>query len=741
LDSHSRRLSPRMLLVIVATAALSLVFATASQAAIYNVNTADDDSPSDSGACTGADTDCSLREAIVAANASGTSDTINVDALDIVLAHGVLTVANDGALTIAGAGRASTSVDGDGASRIILMDSGANLTLNDLTLENGNAGGSGGAIIADGTLSLTRAAIRDSAAENHGGGIFNEGDLTVTDSEITGNFAQSNGGGIYNAIGSTTTVTRSTVDANSNFSEGGGIYSQGQLTVTDSSVTNNGFRDVKGITAETNTGGGISSDSATIFGEATEAVNLRVTGSDISGNWAQGEGGGIAAGGGSTVESTTLRDNISDSNDGGFGPGGAIYNDGDFQLTGSTVEANRSMEDVGGGIANERNSRLTLTTSTVRNNQSQAAGAGIVNGGELIVDRSTISGNGDGDPDVDTPEVGGGIANLSGGIGSDRAGGGNSGATIDIVNSTISGNTAGEGGGVFNGSGNVEAPAGFDPPASSAFLNVTVAGNRATGFVKEEERFGVEDGGEGGGIYNEEPRAPVGSVPAPGDTTLKNTLLDGNTGEAGAANCGGAQPADEGNNLEDGSACGFPAERSARDAVIGALAANGGPTETHALLDGSPALDTADNAACPGTDQREVGRPQGPVCDVGAYEREVAPSAAPPSTPPAAPTRIARPRVRVAGVRSRCARTSVRVRIRVSTAGTIRSVRVTLDGRRLRTTTRRNTVLRVNVRRLRAGRHTLRIVATDTAGNRTTTTRRIVRCAQQRRRAAPRFTG
>jgi hypothetical protein len=56
-------------------------------------------------------------------------------------------------------------------------------------------------------------------------------------------------------------------------------------------------------------------------------------------------------------------------------------------------------------------------------------------------------------------------------------------------------------------------------------------------------------------------------------------------------------------------------------ALLGPLADNGGPTPTHALLDGSPAIDWADGALCPATDQRGVARPQGPACDAGAFER------------------------------------------------------------------------------------------------------------------------
>jgi hypothetical protein len=52
------------------------------------------------------------------------------------------------------------------------------------------------------------------------------------------------------------------------------------------------------------------------------------------------------------------------------------------------------------------------------------------------------------------------------------------------------------------------------------------------------------------------------------------------------------------------------------------LADNGGPTLTHALLAGSPAIDAADAAVCPATDQRGVARPQGSACDVGSFEFE-----------------------------------------------------------------------------------------------------------------------
>lgn len=56
------------------------------------------------------------------------------------------------------------------------------------------------------------------------------------------------------------------------------------------------------------------------------------------------------------------------------------------------------------------------------------------------------------------------------------------------------------------------------------------------------------------------------------------------------------------------------------DAGLAPLDNNGGPTLTHALLTNSIALDAADAALCPATDQRGVIRPQGSGCDIGSFE-------------------------------------------------------------------------------------------------------------------------
>jgi hypothetical protein len=63
-------------------------------------------------------------------------------------------------------------------------------------------------------------------------------------------------------------------------------------------------------------------------------------------------------------------------------------------------------------------------------------------------------------------------------------------------------------------------------------------------------------------------------------------------------------------------------DQPSTDPLVGPLADNGGPTLTHALLEGSPAIDAGDDSVCPAVDQRGIARPQGAACDVGSYEQE-----------------------------------------------------------------------------------------------------------------------
>jgi hypothetical protein len=101
--------------------------------------------------------------------------------------------------------------------------------------------------------------------------------------------------------------------------------------------------------------------------------------------------------------------------------------------------------------------------------------------------------------------------------------------------------------------------------------------------------------------------------------TLSNNIIAGNPG--GDCRITSASIVTD-HNLDGDSTCNLtgPGDLPATNPLLGPLANNGGPTDTEALLTGSPALNAGNNATCRVTDQRGVSRPQGPACDIGAYE-------------------------------------------------------------------------------------------------------------------------
>ncbi len=216
-----------------------------------------------------------------------------------------------------------------------------------------------------------------------------------------------------------------------------------------------------------------------------------------------------------------------------------------------------------GGAIRVNAGTVTLNDCSLSGNHADANGGAVFNAGILSVNRCTFSTN--------TANSGGGLYNNAG--------------TTTLTNTTLSGNSATSfGGGLYNGTG-----------ATATVLHATLALNSAA---------------SGGGVYNV------------GTSTFRSVLLSANTGD----NCSGTIVS-SGTNLDSGTSCGFGAAGDLNtDPQLGALTDNGGPTLTHALPIGSPAIDVADNGSCPLTDQRVVSRPVdgdgivGAVCDIGAFE-------------------------------------------------------------------------------------------------------------------------
>lgn len=250
---------------------------------------------------------------------------------------------------------------------------------------------------------------------------------------------------------------------------------------------------------------------------------------------------------------------------------GAIYNTrSTLILTETTIISNTG--GFGAGIYSTDFSTLKMTNSAVLENTSGGAGGALYNNDST----AALSG-----------------VTIAGNVGRYGGGGIFNNGTLTLVNTTISGNRVspfggaggGSGGGIYNDSGR---------PLS--LVNVTLVGNSSTDA--------------GGGIFNFDT----------GTVSLKNTIV---ANSPSGGNCAGSITS-AGNNLDSGASCGLKqaGDRGNLAPLLGPLANNGGPTPTHALLAGSPAINAGDNAGCPATDQRGVARPQEQICDIGAFERQ-----------------------------------------------------------------------------------------------------------------------
>ena len=312
-------------------------------------------------------------------------------------------------------------------------------------------------------------------------------------------------------------------------------------------------------------------------------------------------------------------------------------------IAGFTITNGSASGDNGGGVFNEGGNSATLRLSdcTVSGNSADFGG-GIFNlNGALIVNNCTISGNG-------AAFSGGGIANFASGAA----------ATLTITNSTISDNsaTANDGGGILNGAAGSVASI-----ASVIVSNSTLSGNSATGNggavanaadVPNLARLTITNStisdnsatANGGGIYNQgNAQFQIGS-----------TVL--NAGSSGENIFNGGQATSLGYNLSSDDGAGIligTGDQINTDPMLGPLQDNGGPTFTHALLPGSPAIDAGDPSFVPPPffDQRGPGfdRVSGSGIDIGSFEVQVggtptpSPTATATGTASPTPTSTARP--------------------------------------------------------------------------------------------------
>ncbi len=575
-----------------------LVSALAVQAApqgnIYTINGTGDSV----GACSpsiGSYLCPSLRSAVIAANAhpgsiiqlshgaiytltippSGSDDAttgdLNITA-DTTFNYSFLCLLNCGATIRGGAGW---------NDRILYVAGGAHVDGSQLTIRNGNVITAGGGILNNGALSLANSTIVSNSA-GWGGGIQNYGTLTLTNSAIVSNTigVLGIGGGLASGDwdGSALTVTldncqvtgNQTPDRISGGGQGGGIWNYGPLVINGGSISHN----VSDALLMDFSSGGIYH----------KAGRLIMTGTLVSTNIADGVGGiyiGTIVGTDADLTNVTVAQNI-----GGSGIGGIWVDGAQVTLEQSTIFSN--MGDDGGGIlvSGVTGIPVIIEQSAILTNTAYDTGGGIAiyNNGNVMIGHSLIMGNyayyGDG----------GGIYNAN---------------SLTLQDSTLSGNRAGgNGGGLINGN---------SAQATADLNNVTIADNQA-----DADNDGV---GKGGGV-----------AVISGTFSLRNTLIGANMDLSGQApDCGGSLDSQRYNLIQDMTGCTLTGNLigniTGQNPLIGPLQNNGGSTWTHALLQGSPAIDKGNPtapgsgaAACLTTDQRGAPRPVGVACDIGAFE-------------------------------------------------------------------------------------------------------------------------
>jgi len=420
----------------------------------------------------------------------------------------------------------------------------------------------------------------------HPSGIANSSDalVTLTNVSVSGAIAETTapaeglaeaviiyGTGVVNR--GEMLITGATIGENG----GAGLENWANLTMTDSVVENNNREGVLLLAGEADLSGvqiiNNGLDGSYVAGLDIQSGDTRlsaavatVSGSVISEN---PEGIHIFDNSFLILEDSTVSENRET---------GIFVEDGEAQLTNVDVTANgtlgyvrtggitnqatllirnsRIFQNLNGGIFNEETGYLNVyETNIVENN----GGSALLNYGNASIENSLIANN-----TGPLEESWAAVSNIG---------------NMTILNSTISGNS-GIGIGALRG---------------SLFLSyVTVAENGGTGIASHISGAAI--------------------------SRIHNVLVARNGGRGDCLfGSGYPYPTLAGVNMDTDGSCHFPSTYTAGAILLDSLQDNGGPTLTHALLAGSPAIDAA-TGACPASDQRLATRPFGLACDVGAYE-------------------------------------------------------------------------------------------------------------------------
>lgn len=528
--------------------------------------------------------------ALVAALAGGGDVTFNCGGAVTIPFTSSISINHDTTLY----GGSNVTLNGGGTTRLFLVVAQTNLTLMDITLENGNAGNQdGGAIEGSGTIVLSNVTIQNSKANSgfcggaiatdstgttiisnstfqqdtagSGGVICTSGSLDITSSHFLFNTATNTsiggGGAIYLFPGASMVFKAGELNGNSAL-RGGAIYLVGNAQV---SFKSNGQPVSFAANNAADSGGAIYVDPSDVSGYLN-IDNANFTGNSAPQNTvALGYGGAIAFRGASPM---TISYSFFSKNQGRFG--GAVFvgngvNGVNASINHTVFDQNQSTLFGGGLYTNGDNTHLNISDAVFTHNQTEAGGGVARFNAILSVSDSSFTNN-------TATKFGGGIL-VAAGPTPDVGG------YVEIRDSTIAANTAPQGGGVYN---SAEVDLG----------NITLVSNTNGLFSS------------GSGVISR----------------LYNTVLQ----NPSSLNCDGTgvTPSSAGGNFSTDNSCSLNLSTDKQgiglDPMLGSLT-NDGPntTDFELPLTGSPLINHA-VPPCSPTDQRHATRPD--ACDIGAVE-------------------------------------------------------------------------------------------------------------------------
>jgi len=486
-------------------------------------------------------------------------------------------------------------------------------------------------------IALAGGHVTHSFSSTSGGCLFSSSDVEFDGVEVSGCYAL-NFGGIYAAKGggvyahgsivlSNSSVSGSHAAASATRALGGGVYAGGTLTLMNSASLHDNYATSSGYPVF---GGGAYSKGDATLTSATIASNTATSTDQLA------HGGGLYAHGNLTMSLVTIDSNNASTTNGG-GRGGGLYVKGAAQIAGSILTNNavysKTFYSDGGG-AYVRGA-FTLAGSMIAGNtagsEALSAGGGFGAAGDLTASYTQIDGNASTGTFGDAGGFNcGGNVTLTGSTVSNNNASRDFGGllmlsqdpantAVVIANSTISGNLGTEGGGgLYTNAGTVSlvnSTIAFNKAGSGAILSVHTAPGVALKVVAASPQLTFESSIIANNYYGagipDDVSMSFAPVPIGGGSNAIWHVVDPTTAA----------------DLPSSPIVGCP--------LLGPLRNNGGLTQTHALLSGSPGIDAGTNTLSFGFDQRGSAAANGsldylrvsgapgnpsPQSDVGAYE-------------------------------------------------------------------------------------------------------------------------